>query len=174
MKFVYFIKPIGMDGPIKIGCSSDPEIRRGALAAWSPFDLEVVATIEGGRLLEERFHAKFFRLHQRLEWFNWSPELQEVIDGIRAGTFDIEALPRASGPIKGLAQRAATWVDIDYDYYLLWRSYCDREVFSWPGFTVPNGAVFSALSPLRKQVVFEQVRHFMATYRPTAKGSVAA
>lgn len=174
MKFVYFLKPIGVVGPIKIGCSSDPEMRRGALAAWSPFDLEVVATIEGGRILEERFHAKFFRLHHRLEWFHSSPELQETIHSVRAGTFDIEALPRASGPIKGLAQRDATWVDIDYDYYLLWRAYCDREVFSWPGFTVPNGAIFSALSPLRKQVVFGKVRQFMATYRPAKTGSVAA
>lgn len=36
---VYFIKPIGMDGPIKIGCSDKPARRLITLAAWSPFGM---------------------------------------------------------------------------------------------------------------------------------------
>lgn len=93
MKRVYFIKPIGMDGPIKIGFSIMPTKRRDNLAAWSPFALEIVAEIDGDRLLEWRFHAKFFESHQRNEWFAATPELLADIKAINAGTFDIDALP---------------------------------------------------------------------------------
>lgn len=93
MKRVYFIKPIGMDGPVKIGSSKYPSQRKYALETWSPFPLHVVAEIEGGRELEGRFHALFFDLHERMEWFRASPEIDRVIDQINAGTFDVSTLP---------------------------------------------------------------------------------
>ena len=46
MTYVYFIKPIGMDGPIKIGCSVSPDRRRETLEWWCPFPLEILAEIE--------------------------------------------------------------------------------------------------------------------------------
>lgn len=90
---VYFIKPIGMDGPIKIGCSGSPNRRRKALATWSPFALEIVAEIEGNYQLERRFHAKHLASHQRNEWFAVTPELLADIAAIASGQFDIESLP---------------------------------------------------------------------------------
>ncbi|GLV28168.1 hypothetical protein TomTYG75_06920 [Sphingobium sp. TomTYG75] len=90
---VYFIKPIGMDGPIKIGCSRSPDGRCEALANWSPFALEVVAEIKGGFDLERRFHAAFAATHERREWFASSPELSAAIVAINAGTFNISTLP---------------------------------------------------------------------------------
>lgn len=93
MKRVYFIKPIGMAGPIKIGCSQSPNGRRETLETWSPFTLEVVAEIDGGFALEQRFHAMFAHSHERREWFRYTPELGEVIRAIQAGTFDVSALP---------------------------------------------------------------------------------
>lgn len=93
MKRVYFIKPVGMAGPVKIGCSASPDGRRRALESWSPFALEIVAEIDGDFDLERRFHARFRDTHQRREWFDWSPELQAVIDAIRAQTFDVTTLP---------------------------------------------------------------------------------
>lgn len=90
---VYFIRPIGMEGPIKIGCSHSPDGRRSTLETWSPFPLEIVAEIEGGEKLERRFHCRFFDQHQSREWFRWSPELAETIDAINAGTFSIASLP---------------------------------------------------------------------------------
>lgn len=80
MSVIYFIKPVGMDGPIKIGCSSWPESRRDTLATWSPFTLEIIAEIEGGYTLEHQFHAMFEHQHERSEWFTWSPELQAELD----------------------------------------------------------------------------------------------
>jgi hypothetical protein len=83
--FVYFIKPVGMDGPIKIGCSWSPESRLRALMVWSPFDLEIVATIAGDFDLEGRIHAQFAEHHRRQEWFNWTPELLALIEEVKAG-----------------------------------------------------------------------------------------
>lgn len=93
MKRVYFIKPVGMDGPIKIGCSSHPDGRRRNLDTWSPFALEITASIEGDHTLERRFHARFLSSHERREWFRASPELVETIEQINAGQFDISQLP---------------------------------------------------------------------------------
>ncbi len=109
MKRVYFIKPIGMDGPIKIGCSKSPTGRLSTLETWSPFALELLAEIEGGEKLERRFHAKFIAQRKSREWFEWSQELADTIAAIKAGVFDIETLPaprrlhhgHRTGPAKG-------------------------------------------------------------------------
>jgi hypothetical protein len=93
MKRVYFIKPVGMDGPVKIGCSRWPESRRKSLCPWSPFPLEIVAEIEGDFDLERRFHAMFLADHSHHEWFRASPELLATIAAICAGTFDVATLP---------------------------------------------------------------------------------
>lgn len=93
MKRVYFIKPIGMAGPIKIGTSNSPTHRAQDLATWSPFPLEVVATVEGGVPMERRFHAAFQSLHKGREWFEASAELVAAINHINAGIFDFDTLP---------------------------------------------------------------------------------
>lgn len=93
MSRVYFIKPVGMDGPVKIGCSVSPNNRRSTLATWSPFALEIVADIEGGFELEKRFHALFAETHQRREWFGWSRRLAAVILAINDKSFDVATLP---------------------------------------------------------------------------------
>lgn len=93
MSFVYFIKPIGMDGPIKIGCSDKPGDRRATLETWSPLPLEVVAQIKGDFELERRFHTMFVADHQRREWFTVTDALLAVIASINAGTFDEDVLP---------------------------------------------------------------------------------
>src|SRR3546814_2529964 len=92
-RFVYFIKPVGMGGPVKIGCSYSPDARRNTLDTWSPFALEVVATIKGDEEMERRFHAKFQDTHERREWFTWSQGLEDTKAAIRAGTFDVASLP---------------------------------------------------------------------------------
>lgn len=92
-KTVYFIRPVGSLGPVKIGCSRSPDGRQKTLETWSPYALKIVATIAGHHELEHRFHARFAHLHERREWFRWEPELQDVIDAINAGAFDIGTLP---------------------------------------------------------------------------------
>lgn len=93
MKWVYFIKPIGFDGPIKIGNSAAPGQRREQLSVWSPFPLEIAAQISGDHALERRFHARFFDQHVNHEWFTASPELLDTIAAVNAGTFDTDTLP---------------------------------------------------------------------------------
>jgi hypothetical protein len=112
MKRVYFIKPIGFDGPIKIGCSASPTGRAENLALWSPFPLEVLAEIEGGFDIERRFHAKFYDDHRGHEWFTISPDLLSLISEVKSGVFDIDTLP----PPRSLARsarkgRGRKWTD---------------------------------------------------------------
>lgn len=93
MTRVYFIKPIGMDGPVKIGCSKAPESRRNTLEVWSPFPLEIIAEIEGGFDLERRIHALLKPSHQHREWFVATPEVMAVVEQVQKGTFDTTNLP---------------------------------------------------------------------------------
>lgn len=90
---VYFIRPVGAEGPVKIGCSQLPHNRLAMLSAWSPVPLEIVATIVGQEELERRFHAAFVSSWSHGEWFHASVELTSVIRQVAAGTFDIESLP---------------------------------------------------------------------------------
>jgi len=84
-RYVYFIRPVGMDGPIKIGISNVPEKRLKALASWSPFPLEVIATIPAGMTEEAFIHRCFCTQHLHREWFRSSPLLIETINRIMAG-----------------------------------------------------------------------------------------
>lgn len=91
--YVYFLRPIGMDGPVKIGCSMAPELRLQSYMPWSPYPLEVAATLPGDHRLEARFHNQFRAQHTHHEWFTASPELTATIEAIRADTFDVDSLP---------------------------------------------------------------------------------
>lgn len=90
---VYFIRPVGMDGPVKIGCSVHTGKRLQDLTVWSPYRLEIVATIPGDTALERRFHHAFLadRLHS--EWFAASSRLTQVMAEVAAGVFDVDGLP---------------------------------------------------------------------------------
>jgi hypothetical protein len=100
---VYFVKPVGQAGPIKVGHSTDVEKRLRELGKWSPVPLEVAATIEAppnggytfsrGPRFERRFHIRYapFRLH--FEWFEAHPLILSDIEAINAGTFRSSCLP---------------------------------------------------------------------------------
>lgn len=93
MTRVYFIKPIGMDGPIKVGCSGLPVKRREALQSWCPFPLEILAEVIGDNQIERRFHAKYWDSHRGHEWFDPTPEITSDIDAINDETFSVAGLP---------------------------------------------------------------------------------
>lgn len=82
---VYFIRPIGMEGPVKIGCSKWPADRLQSLMAWSPFRLEVAAETPGGFDLERNIHDCFADQYSHSEWFHPSKRLTAVIDGLKGG-----------------------------------------------------------------------------------------
>lgn len=92
MKRVYFIKPAGIHGPVKIGCSANPMQRLSHLTRKRR-PLEIAALIEGDYVVERQFHALFRDDHIAKEWFFWTTELQSVIDRINRGSFDMAELP---------------------------------------------------------------------------------
>jgi hypothetical protein len=81
---VYFIKPVGMDGPIKIGCSALPEKRLADLMAWSPLPLEVIGSVAGTINDEQFLHGCFAHIHSHREWFHSSLPLRNMISEIIA------------------------------------------------------------------------------------------
>ncbi|MFS0736959.1 GIY-YIG nuclease family protein [Sphingomonas sp. 1P06PA] len=96
-RYVYFIKPVGMDGPIKIGCSDQPENRLRSIMNWSPFPLEIVATTPGGFDLERALHGHFQNHFLRNEWFRPTPELRALIVKLAAGCPVEEAIDLSAG-----------------------------------------------------------------------------
>lgn len=101
--YIYFIRSVGQDGPIKIGFSCYPENRLLTYMSWSPIPLEIVAKVAvpvnrpqqrgPAQRLERQFHERYgaWRLHH--EWFSPHPQLLADIDAINSGTFDTADLP---------------------------------------------------------------------------------
>lgn len=104
--YVYFLRPVGAEGPVKIGQSRYPTVRLHTFSSWSPVELEIAAHTPGGRGLEARLHATFATSRTHGEWFSASPELSDLIDQIQRGTFDADSLPanRVSGD--------SNWTDV--------------------------------------------------------------
>lgn len=92
MKCVYFIKPIGSAGPIKIGFSGNVEQRLTALSRKS-MPLEIIATFPGGHFVERQFHTLFRQSHISREWFFPTVELLAAIEAIKSDKFDSANLP---------------------------------------------------------------------------------
>lgn len=86
---VYFIKPVGLDGPIKIGHSWCPANRLIDLGAWSPWPLELVGHVSSPSEDERFLHRCFADCHSHREWFHSTVRLRETIARILvAGTID--------------------------------------------------------------------------------------
>lgn len=87
--FVYFIKPKGRKGPIKIGCSNVPTERLLALSTWSPYPLEIIGTVPGGFPDESYLHSCFAEHHSHREWFRPNAQLVAAIEVVlSAGSVD--------------------------------------------------------------------------------------
>lgn len=84
-KRIYFVRPVGQDGPIKIGCSRWPDNRLLEIAKWSPVPLELIAAAPGDHTLERRLHRKFSKQRSHKEWFLASADLVDGIELVRAG-----------------------------------------------------------------------------------------
>lgn len=76
---LYFFKPIGQPGPIKIGCSRLPDNRLAECAAWSPIPLELIGTLPGTLEDEAFLHDCFIETRSHKEWFHFTPELDRAI-----------------------------------------------------------------------------------------------
>lgn len=79
-KRVYFLRPVGQLGPVKIGCSVFPEGRLDNFTLWSPMKLELVTHVPGSHADEKALHGMFAAHHLHGEWFGASKELLALID----------------------------------------------------------------------------------------------
>lgn len=159
---VYFLRPIGAEGPVKIGSSRDPWGRLTTYRSWSPIPLELVATIPGNVHAERGFHAMFADLHSHHEWFHASPRLTAVIEAVRAGTFDLATLP-AERCLTGLKRKSPESVEAAQHTRRLQR-------LARAGVAVP-GDVWAAsrtygLSPEEKAARRAIVRAFVLRHAP--------
>jgi hypothetical protein len=90
---IYFVKPVGHVGSIKIGHAKYWDVPGPNLQTWSPLPLECLALIEGDVTTEKRLHALFQDCRSHGEWFHPVSRLLSAIDQIAHGAFDFEALP---------------------------------------------------------------------------------
>lgn len=75
---VYFIG--GDVGPVKIGKAMRPEGRLRDLQCGYPYELKVLALVEGGAGVEEGYHRQFAHCRLNGEWFERTPEILAEID----------------------------------------------------------------------------------------------
>ncbi len=79
-KHVYFLRPIGEIGPVKIGCSEMPVKRLRCVEIWSPVQLELIVSVPGDCREESILHQMFGDQRRHGEWFDYSDQLGSVID----------------------------------------------------------------------------------------------
>lgn len=103
---VYFIRPVGADGPIKIGFTTQFKKRWQGLQAGSPVALEVVAVIAGGADLEARLHAAVLEDRSHGEWFRPTERVRGLMLLAMAGSIDLDALPP---PVRLQTPRTKGW-----------------------------------------------------------------
>lgn len=104
--FVYFIRPVGMDGPVKIGCSGLLQDRMRSLATWSPFPLEIAAVAPGDLKTERQVHHAFADLHSHHEWFRADPRITDCIEKLRSGVPLADAVDLTRPAVKRALGRA--------------------------------------------------------------------
>lgn len=108
--YVYFLRPVGQSGPIKIGYSSLPMKRLETFISWSPVLLEIAHLIPGcGCELETKLHLAFADAHSHSEWFFASPRLVSTLNALIAGTPIEEIDLRPTGKLKYRPMGRAAW-----------------------------------------------------------------
>ncbi len=146
-RFVYFIKPIGMDGPIKIGCANKPEQRLIDLMSWCPFPLKIMATVPGGFAEERRLHQMFAADRLRAEWFRTTRELLGFIETIReTGSLPFEVVGDKRSVCSGLP------------------AVLSRHGISKEAFAARAGVLPTAVDMWSKQVSIYSIGRILATF----------
>lgn len=92
-KRVYFLRPVGQLGPVKIGCSVFPEGRLDNFTLWSPQPLELIVSVPGTHADERALHGMFRKHHVHGEWFGASKQLLALIEHC-AASGELPELPK--------------------------------------------------------------------------------
>lgn len=143
MKHIYFVRPVGSEGPVKIGYSALPARRLSALMTWSPYPLEIVVTIPGTPALERNIHDCLADLHTHREWFRSDPRLSRLMQDLRDGTpieqaLDLTARVRSIRAGKG---GVGSWDDLSKQRMSVLarvRHACNRRGWSNPYMDPPE------------------------------------
>jgi hypothetical protein len=137
-RYVYFIRPVGMEGPVKIGCSATPLDRLMAIATWSPLLLELAATVPGSYDLERNIHECLADLHSHREWFRADPRITAIIDKLSAGVAIHDAMDLTDRR-STLSKKAKYWKDhpegrlrFSYAIRINWAERRARSPNDWP------------------------------------------
>lgn len=101
---VYFVRSGKL---IKIGFTTDLEGRVSRLQTGSPYDLQLLGTIEGTQRDEQALHRRFANLNVRGEWFRSHASLMGYIRQATAAPEPVEALKPAE-PVKPLSPETQT------------------------------------------------------------------
>lgn len=84
-KHVYFARPVGAVGPIKIGVSQHVESRMVQLSRAEGRKIEPMHVVDGGNKLEHALFHCFADIHLRGEWFHPHWRLVGFIEQLRDG-----------------------------------------------------------------------------------------
>lgn len=98
---VYFLKPVGMSGPIKIGLSENPKRRINEFKNWSPFKLEMIGTAPGTWADEQFLHECLVEHHSHGEWFHASPLVLDAVEQV-ISSGSIDTLRQSLKPVANL------------------------------------------------------------------------
>lgn len=84
-KQVYYLKPVGEDGPIKVGCSRYVKERMNVVNRWCPFELEIAHCERGEHVVERILHVRYRDLKIHGEWFRFGGILANDIHDLQSG-----------------------------------------------------------------------------------------
>lgn len=91
-RYVYFIQSGGDGGLIKIGVTTDPQLRLKRLQTGSAAPLRLLGAVKGDEAMERAYHAHFAAHHVRGEWFAPVPAVLAAIppkiDGYRGDVLE--------------------------------------------------------------------------------------
>ncbi len=83
-RYIYFIKPINADGPIKVGSAYSPEDRLKRLQSKSDDTLELVGYVPGIFPDETYILQQLFQHRSHGEWFFPTPEVTAAMQQVLA------------------------------------------------------------------------------------------
>lgn len=175
-KYVYFLKPIGMDGPYKVGCSVIPERRLQTHDIWSPFKLELICTVPGTHSDERNVHFALKQWHRHGEWFDTNPVVLAIIDHARriGALPPLERAPYGGGNIR--KQRNAEWsrakAQISREVRMAERhayGHWQNEVGRPARITALMASYLGAFIEPPSQAVIEELRAYISTLRAKPK-----
>lgn len=101
---VYFIKPVGFEGPIKIGLSENPARRAQEMQIWSPLPLEVLGFVPGCWADEQFLHECLIEHHSHGEWFHASTLVLDTIKAVLSAG-NIECVRSTLSPVTSLRSK---------------------------------------------------------------------